>query len=445
MNLDKKTMRNIQWLIIFTVLVVVICFKINSILSVMKYIITLLSPFLVGAAMAFGINVLMSFLEKLLFENKYLKENKLVRKIKRPVSLILTIVCIFGIICIVSFVVIPQLGSAATKLSNDIQTSVPKFQRWLTDILERYPQILEAAEPYLNANPDWNSIIETITNFLINGGTNLLGGTLSAATQMAGTIVSSVSSFAISLIFACYILIQKENLSRQCKKALCAFLPEKFSLKVLELCSLSHRIFSRFIAGQCLEACILGLMFFVVLSLSGFPYALLISVMIAFLALIPIFGAFIGCVLGAFLILTESPIRALAFICVFLIIQQIEGNLIYPKVVGGSIGLPSIWVLVAVSLGGSLFGIAGMLIFIPMTSVVYTTFKKEVNRRLDPALFRRVVTSVQSEEGASGHAQTAETSKMGPGQQQDTDKHDSKDKNKSSKEENQRRKQKNND
>lgn len=402
MDLDKKTMRNIQWLILFTVLIIVICFKIDSVLSLLRYCVALLSPFLVGAAMAFVINVLMSFLEELFFENKYLRENRIVRRIKRPVSLVLTIVCIFGIVYIVSFVVIPQLGAAATKLSNDIQTSVPRFQRWIENLLEKYPQVLEVAQPYLNTTPDWDSMIKTVTDFLVNGGTNLVGNTLSAATQMAGTIVSSVSSLLISFIFACYILIQKEKLSRQCKKSLCAFLPEKVSAKILQVCSLSHRIFSRFIAGQCLEACILGIMFFIVLSLGKFPYALLISVMIAFLALIPIFGAFIGCVLGAFLILTESPIRALAFIVVFMIVQQIEGNLIYPKVVGGSIGLPSIWVLAAVSLGGSLFGIVGMLIFIPLTSVVYTLFKEEVNRRLDPAVYQRIISSIQREEKSGG-------------------------------------------
>lgn len=383
MNLDKKTIHNIQWLIVFTILVVVLCFKIDSLLSILKYILALLSPFLIGAAVAFVINVLMSFLEEKIFGHKHLSEKKSIQKIKRPISLILAILCILGIVCVVSFVVVPQLGTAATKLSNDIQTSVPEFQRWLAGILKKYPQVEEVLSPYLTATPDWNSIVQTITDFLKNGGTHFLGNTVSAATQMAGTIVSYVSSFVISFIFACYLLIQKETLSRQCKKAVTAFLPRRAVDKILEICALCHRIFSKFIAGQCLEACILGTMFFVVLSLSSFPYALLISVMIAFLALIPIFGAFIGCVLGTFLVLTESPVRAVAFVCVFLVIQQIEGNLIYPKVVGGSVGLPSIWVLAAVSVGGSLFGIAGMLIFIPLTSVVYALFKKEVNRRLD--------------------------------------------------------------
>lgn len=383
MNLDKKTMRNIQWLIVFTVIVIVICFKIDSVMAGVQYVIALLSPFLVGAAMAFVINVLMRFLEERIFGSKYLRDRRMITKIRRPISLILAILCILGLVCIICFVVIPQLGDAVTKLSNDIQTFVPELQSWLTDILEQYPQMEEVLKPYLTADPDWNSVMDTITNFLKNGGTNFLGNTVSAATQVAGTIVSYVSSFVISFIFACYILIQKETLSRQCEKTMTAFLPERAVSRILEIGSLCQRIFSKFIAGQCLEACILGLMFFIVLSIGRFPYALLISVMIAFLALIPIFGAFIGCILGAFLVFTESPVRALAFICVFLVVQQLEGNLIYPRVVGGSIGLPPIWVLAAVSLGGSLFGILGMLVFIPLTSVIYALLKKDVNQRLE--------------------------------------------------------------
>ncbi|QOV18268.1 AI-2E family transporter [Blautia liquoris] len=379
MNLDKKTMHNIEKLVLFTVLVVAVFFRIDSIWSMVKKIITLLSPFLLGMALAFVINVLMTFIEHALFEDKHFSDRKIIRKIKRPVSLVLTIVCIFGIIYMVSFVVIPQLGTAVTKFTSDIQTALPKFQKWIYSLLKDYPKVQEAVDPYLNMRPDWESIINRISQFFVNGGTNLLG----TATAMAGTVISSVASLVISFIFACYILIQKEQLGRQSDRVLKAFLPEKVYVKILDLCTLSHHIFSKFIAGQCLEACILGSMFFVVLTIGNFPYALLISVMVAFTALIPIFGAWISCFIGAFLILTESPISALAFIIVFQIVQQIENNFIYPKVVGTSIGLPSIWVLAAVTLGGSLFGIAGMLIFIPFTSVVYTLLKNEVSRRLE--------------------------------------------------------------
>lgn len=382
MNLDKKTVRSIMGIIVFTLALIVLCFKISSVLDVVQSVLALLSPFLLGAAMAFIINVLMSFLEEKIFLNKYLRENKLAGRFRRPVSLFLAILIIIGLIFVVIFIVVPELGNAVTKLSYDIQRAVPEFQSWLEELLARYPQALEAVEPYLSAEPDWDAMFQSAVDFLMNGGTNILGDTVTAATQVAGTIVSSVSSFVISFIFACYILVQKEKLGRQCKRVLDAFLPDRVEHKILEVGSMCYRIFSKFIAGQCLEACILGTMFFVVLSVGKFSYALLISVVIAFFSLIPIFGAFIGCVVGAFLILTESPVRALVFVIIFLIVQQIEGNLIYPRVVGGSIGLPAIWVLAAVSLGGSLMGIAGMLIFIPLTSVFYALLRQEVRKRL---------------------------------------------------------------
>lgn len=369
-------------IIVFTLALIVLCFKISSVLDVIQSVLALLSPFLIGAAMAFIINVLMSFLEEKLFLNKYLRDNKLAGRLRRPTSLLLAILIILGLIFVVIFIVVPELGNAVAKLSYDIQRAVPQFQTWLEELLTKYPQVLETVEPYLSAEPDWDMMLQSAVDFLMNGGSNLLGDTVTAATQVAGTILSSVSSFVISFIFACYILVQKEKLSRQCKGLLEAFLPEEIKRKILEIASLCYRIFSKFIAGQCLEACILGTMFFVILSVGKFSYALLISVVIAFFSLIPIFGAFIGCVVGAFLIFTQSPVRALVFVIIFLIVQQIEGNLIYPRVVGGSIGLPAIWVLAAVSLGGSLMGIAGMLIFIPLTSVFYALLRQEVRRRL---------------------------------------------------------------
>lgn len=152
---------------------------------------------------------------------------------------------------------------------------------------------------------------------------------------------------------------------------------------MLEIASLTHRTFAKFLTGQCLEAVILGTMFFVAMTLLRFPYPLLVGVLIALTALIPIFGAFIGCVVAAFLILMVSPMQALAFIVLFLVLQQLEGNFIYPHVVGGSVGLPSIWVLVAVTVGGSLMGIVGMLIFIPLMSVLYTLLRQDVIKRLE--------------------------------------------------------------
>ena len=196
------------------------------------------------------------------------------------------------------------------------------------------------------------------------------------------SIISGVASFFISFVFACYILVQKEKLGKQVKKLMRAFMPEDWNNIFLALGSVVNKSFTNFFTGQCLEAVILGLMFLITMAIFRLPYALLISVLIAFTALIPIFGAFIGCGVGALLIFMVSPMKALIFIIMFLVLQQIEGNFIYPHVVGNSVGLPSIWVLVAVSVGGSLMGLAGMLIFIPLTAVVYTMLRGIVNRRL---------------------------------------------------------------
>ena len=194
--------------------------------------------------------------------------------------------------------------------------------------------------------------------------------------------MSGVTTFVIAFVFACYILLQKEKLRVQVRKVMYAFLSEKRVEWCLEVSSLTARSFSNFLTGQCVEAMILGMMFFIAMTIFNMPYAMLVGVLIAFTALIPIFGAFIGCVIGAFLILMVDPLQALGFVIMFLVLQQIEGNLIYPKVVGSSVGLPSIWVLAAVTVGGSLMGVVGMLIFIPIVSVVYNLFRASVYKRL---------------------------------------------------------------
>ena len=215
-------------------------------------------------------------------------------------------------------------------------------------------------------------------SFFQNGAGSVLNSTMSAI----GSIVSGMATFVIAFVFSCYVLLQKEKLSVQVKKVIYAFFSEKRAEWMLEVGSLASKAFSSFFTGQCVEALILGCMFFIVMSILNMPYTLLISVLIAFTALIPIFGAFIGCFIGAFLILMVDPMQMIIFVVTFLILQQIEGNLIYPKVVGSSVGLPSIWVLAAVTIGGSLMGVVGMLIFIPITSVVYTLFRASVYKHL---------------------------------------------------------------
>lgn len=204
---------------------------------------------------------------------------------------------------------------------------------------------------------------------------------VSSTVTVASTIIGGVVNLFVALVFSFYILSQKEKLGSQFRRILHAYFPQKVYDKVLEVTSLAGRNFSSFITGQCMEAVILGTMFVITMALFGFPYAVMVGVLIAFTALIPIVGAFIGCFVGAFLIMVDDPVKAIWFLVLFIVLQQIEGNLIYPHVVGNSVGLPSIWVLAAVTIGGSLMGVVGMLIFIPILSTVYALLREDVNER----------------------------------------------------------------
>ena len=208
------------------------------------------------------------------------------------------------------------------------------------------------------------------------------GSLLSSGGGFIGGVVSGVSTFVIGLIFSFYILLQKEKLSRQGRQVLYGLLPMRRADRALEVLRLANRTFSSFLSGQCTEAVILGTLFVITMTLFRLPYAVLVGVLIALTALIPIVGAFIGCGVGALLIAVTDPWKALVFVILFLVLQQIEGNLIYPHVVGSSVGLPSIWVLAAVTLGGKLMGVAGMLFFIPLCSVLYALFRDFVKGRL---------------------------------------------------------------
>ncbi len=371
MDLNKKNMKNIMLLIVFAVLFYVGVQRIDSLAAGFSFVIGIVFPFLLGGTMAFILNVPMSFMEKKLFA----KAKGKIKKLTRPVCLVLSILFVVAILWIVLLVVLPEVARTVASLSTNIEVSLMKLQKWAMDIFEDNKQI----EVWIaSLQFDWDGIIHTAFGFLKNGAGNVLNSTMT----MAKTVINSVMNFFVAFVFACYILLQKEKLAVQIQKILYAFFSKKVVIKILEIASLSYKTFSNFVTGQCCEAVILGSMFFISMSILRFPYALLVGVLIAFTALIPIFGAFIGCFLGTFLIMVVDPMKAIAFIILFLVLQQIEGNLIYPHVVGSSVGLPSIWVLVAVTVGGSLMGIVGMLIFIPISSVVYALFRETVYKRL---------------------------------------------------------------
>ena len=385
MDLSNLSIKKIRELIVFTALLVVALWKFDVVLGVLKTIGQIIFPFILGGAIVFVINVPMSFLEKKIFEN-IKKENKAARKLARPVSLLLTIVLVVGVIALVMIGVIPQLTKTMGSLMINITDFIPQIKIWIRDFFHDNREIMKLVDQ-VQFNPD--QAIRWGISLLGNGAGNMMNTTVSAV----GSVVSGLATFFIAFSFACYVLFQKEKLHVQVRKVLFAFLPKQKAEAFLKVCSLTYRTFANFLTGQCLEAVILGCMFVVTLSILRMPYALLIGVLIAFTALIPIFGAFIGCAVGSFLIFMVSPKQAIIFIIVFLVLQQIEGNLIYPHVVGESVGLPSIWVLAAVTIGGNLMGIVGMLVFIPLLSVVYTIFRKVVYQRLKKRHIKQVTAT----------------------------------------------------
>lgn len=376
MNLNKENLKKIRGLIVFTVILLIALWNYSLILDVLGQGVGIVYPFLLGGAIAFVINVPMSFFEEKLFQNQMMKNKKVAQRLARPVSLIITLIVVVSVIGLVVFGVLPKPGDTFISIGKGIQSFMPKAQSWAEEIFHNNKEIKEWLD---SLTLDWDKIINEVVKFFTSGASSVLGSTFVVARRIA----SGITTFVIAFVFACYILLQKEKLNIQIRKVMYAYMKEDLVKKVLDVCSLSYRTFSNFLTGQCLEAVILGTMFVICMGILQMPYAMLIGVLIAFTALIPIFGAFIGCVVGAFLILTVAPMKALVFVIMFLILQQIEGNLIYPRVVGSSVGLPSIWVLAAVSIGASLMGIVGMLVFIPIVSVLYALLRRDVYEHLE--------------------------------------------------------------
>ena len=375
LKLDKDNIKKIRGLILFTIFVLVALWNYKLVLDGVTFLWRVIFPFVLGGGIAFLLNIPMNFFEKKIFGKAKKKGKKWALVLSRPVSLIITLVTILGIVTAIMLILIPELGKTAVNLGKTIEEFIPRAQEWAMNMFRNHENLVAKIA---NINFNWEAILGSSVDFLKNGA----GSVLNSTYEVAKDIISGVATFFIAIVFACYILIQKEKLGKQVKKLLCAFMPEDWRNILFALANVTSKSFTNFFTGQCLEAVILGLMFLVVMVIFQLPYALLISVLIAFTALIPIFGAFVGCAVGALLILMVSPVKALIFIIIFLVLQQIEGNFVYPHVVGNSVGLPSIWVLVAVTVGANLMGIVGMLIFIPLTSVVYTLLRGIVNRRL---------------------------------------------------------------
>jgi len=373
LQIDKKTIRKLFWVAVGAIFVYWALHETDRFKLLWSEISGIVAPFVIGAVLAFILNVPMRAIERKL---NFIRNNGA----RRAVSIILTLISIALVLYGVVRLLIPQL-------SDTIATLIPKLTEFFLGLEQKLYVFLEAnpellAWVYANtdlANLNWPSLVQQAVTILKNSVTVIAGGAFSAVGSVAGGIVNAV----IGLVFSLYCLVQKEILARQGRRLLYAFLPEYASDEIIRVFRLTNVTFSNFISGQCLEAIILGAMFAVVMAVLKLPYISLISVLIALTALVPIVGAFVGCIIGAFLILVNDPFQAVIFVAMFLVLQQIEGNLIYPKVVGTSIGLPGMWVLVAVTVGGEIMGIMGMLVMIPVVSVCYTLLREFTNKRVE--------------------------------------------------------------
>ena len=373
MNRNEDYKKEIVSSFLAIVLILALLLYGERISGVLGFITNVLKPFIIGGAMAYVLNLPMSFIEKrLLFFMKGKGE-----KLKRVFSIILSLLFVFFLIFLLLITVIPELISALDNIIKDAPVALEKLNVFLNEHVFSLLNENQAYSGILNDN------LETFIGKVLPSLKNGLGTLLSSTFSVAGQVVSSVASFFVSLIFSIYLLGEKERLGRQLKTLERAYVSEKTGGRIHHFLDVLHNSFSSFITGQCLEAIILGLIFIVLLSIIRMPYAVMIGVVVMFSALLPIVGAFIACFIGAFLILLESPVKALAFVIVFLVVQQLENNLIYPRVVGSSIGLPAIWVFIAVTFGGSLFGVLGMLVFIPLFSTFYTLIKEDANNRIE--------------------------------------------------------------
>lgn len=372
MHFDKKSVRNIFLVVCAGIVLYWILHETERFNTVVDLISGIISPFVTGAVLAFIINVPMRAIEDYL---KFLtKPNS-----KRLVAVIITLILVLLVLGLVFWLLIPQVIQTFQSLVPKLYTFILDTGNSISAFLNRYPQLMEWIINNTDLEKvDWAVLAQKVIGIAGSGVSTVLGGAFSAI----GSVTGAIMNLFISLVFAIYCLFQKELLARQGRKLIYAFLPEKVSDKIVSILRLSNCTFSNFLSGQCVEVCILGAMFAVSMAVFRMPYIPLVSVLVAVTAFIPIVGAWIGCAFGAFFMLVNDPMQAVWFVVLFLVIQQIENNMIYPRVVGTSIGLNGMWVLVAVAVGGELMGVIGMLLMIPVTSVIYALLREYTNYRL---------------------------------------------------------------
>ena len=371
MHIDKRVMKKMFLLIAGSIVFAWLVLDTARATALFQSVWDLISPFVLGCIIAFIFNVPMRAIEN------HMKMKK--SGLRRTLAILLTIGALVLVITLVVKLLLPQIGLTIDTLALTIPAFIERTANKLMILMENNPELREWLLDVTHLESiDWNSILKNALTFLSNRLSTWMG----SAVNVIGSITNGLVNLVIAIVFALYCLSRKEILARQGRRILYSLISEKHADEVIRVMRLTNTTFSNFISGQALEAVILGALFALAMALFKMPYIPLVSVTISVTALIPVVGAFVGCIVGAFFILVDDPVLALTFVAMFLVIQQLENNLIYPRVVGTSIGLPGMWVLVAVTVGGELMGVAGMLLMIPLASVLYTLAREFTDKRL---------------------------------------------------------------
>lgn len=353
--------------------IILIIIRMDRVVSWVGNFWSIIFPLVLGCLIAYALNIIMKFLEKNWFPDS---ANPVLRRCKRGICLFLSIFMIIGALLLIIRIVVPELMDAFAVIGDEIPVYFEKIQEWVVKNGEMFPTVAESiGEMKIN----WQELFQKIVSYATSGVTSMLNSAVIFVTKLLGSVVN----ISIALIFAIYILLNKEKLKSQAVTLENVYLKSSFIRQVNKVVYTAHSCFTSFISGQCVEAVILGILCTVGMFILRFPYAPMVGTFIGATALIPMVGAYIGAVVGAFMIFTVSPIKALGFIVFIVVLQQLEGNLIYPKVVGASIGLPGMWVLTAVTIGGGLGGIPGMLIGVPLAATIYRLIRQDVKERLE--------------------------------------------------------------
>ena len=373
MNEGKTKLEIRKYLLIatYTVVLYLLLTNLGTVVDFLSNLIRLLNPVIIGIAIAYILNILLRLYENKVFAPLNRRKLPLWDKMRRVVSMLLTYLTMLVFIVLLAWFILPQLVASITKLTANIPSNLEYATQLVNNLLERFG--LEG-DIWNRIAINWNEIMQTIGQ--------VVGESLPYLLDITKKFTGSFINVVMGLMLSVYLLFSKEKIARIFKKLTYAFLPRAKADKTLEISTLTNKAFSGFIAGQLTEALILGVLCFVGMNLFSMPYALLVSVIIGVTSIVPIFGAYIGTIPSAFIILMEDPIMAIWFVVFIIVLQQLEGNLIYPKVVGNSIGLSGVWVLFALMVGGSLFGLAGMLLGIPAFAVVYALLRSYTNYRL---------------------------------------------------------------